>query len=116
MFFPLQRYCKAHLARKVVGCKSDRLDLWEAWEWSTDHRTLRFTAQTRLQERLRYHLHLGGGIADVDGHPLNFEHTMEFHHAAWCDDTGSMHQFMNTNQWRHQNGMFGVFLEFTTGS
>ncbi len=87
-----------------------------AWEWSTDHRTLRFAAQNRLQEQLRYHLHLGGGIADVDGHPLNFEHTLEFHHAAWCDDTGSMHQFMNTNQWRHQNGMFGVFLEFTTGS
>lgn len=87
------------------------------WEWSPDHLFLRFRVNNRLREQTRYHLHLGGGLEDAQGHRLNFEHAMQFHHGDWCTDgmAGGHHQFMHQHEWQHRNGSFGMVISFTTG-
>jgi len=92
------------------------------WEWSHDHEWLTFSPDQPFEHGHQYTLHVGGGMQDEQGHPMNFEQHGHDMGGAWVSEdmlgpgAGMMmggHDHIGDG-WRHQNGMYGMMFSFTT--
>jgi Bacterial Ig-like domain len=92
--------------------------------WSSDRMMLTFTPTNPLKPATAYTLHMGGGMKDVDGNPIDMTaHGMMG--GEWASDSmmngGSMMggggptsgQEMGPG-WMGSNGMYGMVFQFTT--
>ncbi|HXJ32168.1 MAG TPA: Ig-like domain-containing protein [Gemmatimonadales bacterium] len=92
--------------------------------WSSDRMTLTFAPMHPLKSATAYTLHMGGGMKDADGNPLDMTaHSMMG--GQWASGSmmngGSMMggggpmsgQEMGPG-WVGSNGMFGMVFQFTT--
>jgi len=65
------------------------------WSWNDTHMKLTFTPNAPLKPQTQYVIHIGGGMQDQMGHPIDFE----------------QHGFMMGGQWMtqqmHQGGQHG---------
>lgn len=100
-----------------------------SWSWSNDHTRLTFTPDQPLKPRTTYVIHLGGGMMDVDGHPVDFQRHGFTMGGEWATDTmmhegmmgggmmggdpGSQDYHMGPG-WGHANGSYGMVFTFTT--
>ena len=80
---------------------------------------LTFTPHEPLQLNSEHTLHIGGGITDIDGHPMDFDwHGFEMG-GHWVDEDMlgggmmGMHMHMD-DRWQHHNGTYGMMFSFTT--
>ena len=98
-------------------------------EWSEDHATLTCMPEAPLEPHARYMLHLGGGMRDADGAPVQLDpgHC----NGQWVGAEGPMAPGMGHggmpdgshggepwtgmgSGWRHQNGSYGMGVTFET--
>ena len=110
-----EEFCSLHLGRL------DGEEVPGDWEWSHDHRVLRFTPHEPLHHDAEHTLHVGGGISGEDGHHMDFDpHGFDMG-GHWVDDDmfdhhGGMmghHSHMGEG-WQHENGYYGMAFPFTT--
>ena len=86
--------------------------------WSSDRTTLTFTPAAPLKSATAYTLHVGGGMKDAEGNPIDMAaHGMMG--GQWA--TGSMMTgggMMNGREmgagWQGSNGMYGMVFTFTS--
>lgn len=92
--------------------------------WSSDHRTLTFTPTNPLKSATAYTLHVGGGMNDADGNPIDMTaHGMmggQWASGSMMNGGGMMGgggpmsgQEMGPG-WLGSNGMYGMVFHFTT--
>lgn len=92
--------------------------------WSSDHMTLTFTATNPLKSATAYTLHIGGGMKDADGNPIDMTaHGMmggQWASGSMMNGGGMMGgggpmsgQEMGPG-WMGSNGMYGMVFHFTT--
>jgi hypothetical protein len=92
--------------------------------WSSDRTTLSFTPAAPLTAATAYTLHLGGGMKDADGNPIDLAgHGMmggQWASASMMNGGGMMGgggpmsgQEMGPG-WKGSNGMYGMVFRFTT--
>jgi hypothetical protein len=83
--------------------------------WSPDATALT-CAHEPLVAATRYALHIGGGIRDRVGAPLDYEGCIGLHGGQWA--TGGMMGIGDRARmgpgWRHANGTYGMVFTFTT--
>lgn len=87
------------------------------WAWSSGYRTLTFTPESPLGSQTQYSLHVGGGITDANGEPVDFGPCQEQHGGQWATEqmmTGGGMQNMMGPGWQHANGSYGMIFTFTT--
>lgn len=104
------------------------------WSWSADRTRLRFTPAAPFHPGTTYVIHLGGGMMDVHGMPVDFEEhgathlggewaTEEMMHQGWSGGPGMGGPGMHDGQpygghmgdgWRHANGSYGMVFAFRT--
>jgi hypothetical protein len=91
------------------------------WSWSVDRAALTFTPDAPLGSGTTYALHLGGGMRDAMGGPLDYQQCLDGHGGQWA--TGAMMGMgggmmgdwsMMGPGWRHANGSYGIVFTFTT--
>jgi hypothetical protein len=109
----MEQFCALHLG----GFDGEQVP--GAWEWSQDHHVLTFTPHEPLQLNSEHTLHIGGGITDIDDHPMDFDwHGFEMG-GHWVDEDMlgggmmGMHMHMD-DQWQHHNGTYGMMFSFMT--
>jgi hypothetical protein len=87
------------------------------WEWSDDLTMMTFHPDEHFEHATTYFLHIGGGMQDMRGRYLDYEHALQHFGGEWCteDQLGGMmsHHSMGPG-WRHRNGTYGMVLSFTT--
>ena len=92
--------------------------------WSSDRTTLTFTPTASLKSGTAYTLHVGGGMTDADGHPIDMTaHGMmggQWASGSMMNGGGMMGgggpmsgQEMGPG-WMGSNGMYGMVFHFTT--
>lgn len=90
-----------------------------SWTWSADRTSLTFVPAAPLKSQTRYALHLGGGINDASGQPLDHRRCQSQHGGRWAT-TGMMGGGMMGNRsmmgpgWHGANGTYGIVFTFTT--
>ncbi len=103
------------------------------WGWSDGHMTLTFTPAEPLKPSTMYTIHLGGGMMDHEGDPVNFDRHGGQMGGHWVGEemfnagmmgggpgggssaggpAGGMAHM--GDGWRHQNGSYGMAFGFTT--
>ena len=90
-----------------------------SWTWSADHTQLTFTPTMPLQAHTGYTMHLGGGMLDANGEPVDYQSCVDRMGGAWATPTmmgGGMmgDSGMMGPGWRGSNGMYGMTFSFTT--
>lgn len=111
----MEQFCALHLG----GVDGEEVP--GAWEWSQDHHVLSFTPQEPLQLNREYTLHIGGGITDIEGRPMDFDHHGFEMGGHWVDEDmlgGGMmggHMHMG-DEWQDHNGTYGMMFSFMTAS
>jgi hypothetical protein len=83
------------------------------WTWSQDRTQLTFTPAAPLEAQTKYTLHMGGGMRDAIGRPINYEYCLS-HGGQWATQQMMGGQNMTGRGWRHQNGTYGMVFTFTT--
>jgi hypothetical protein len=83
------------------------------WTWSQDRTQLTFTPAAPLEAQTRYTLHIGGGMRDAMGNPINYEYCLS-HGGQWATQQMMGNQNMMGSGWRNQNGTYGMLFTFTT--
>jgi Big-like domain-containing protein len=89
------------------------------WMWSGDHTRLTFTPTIPLQAHAAYTLHLGGGMLDANGAPVDYQSCVDRMGGAWATPAmmggGVMGDPSMMGQgWKGANGMYGMTFAFTT--
>jgi Big-like domain-containing protein len=94
-----------------------------AWMWSGDRTQLTFTPTMPLQTRTAYTLHLGGGMLDSSGAPVDYQSCVDQMGGAWATPAmmgggmmGGGDSTMMGQGWKGSNGMYGMTFPFTTGA
>lgn len=92
--------------------------------WSSDRTTLTFTPSTPLKSATAYTIHLGGGMKDADGNPIDMTaHGMMggqwasnsmMNGAGMMGGGGPMSGQEMGPGWMGSNGMYGMVFHFTT--
>jgi hypothetical protein len=89
-----------------------------SWTWSGDMMRLTFEHPEPLRGQTDYTIHVGGGMRDVNGNPINWEPGLQQMGGEWCtaDMLGGMMQnsHMMGPGWMHENGTYGMGFTFTT--
>ena len=98
-----------------------------AWNLSGDRSALTFTPDSRLQPGTRYTIHLGGGMTDADGHPVDWGTHAPHMGGQWATETmmgsgmgpgmgmgGAVGAGHMGSGWTHANGSYGMTFTFTT--
>lgn len=87
------------------------------WTWSDDHAHLTFHPEIPWASGGEYTIHLGGGMHDAFGNPLDFESHGVGMGGEWAS-AGMMGggPMMMEPGWRHANGSYGMVFRFTAGS
>ena len=91
-----------------------------AWMWSGDHTRLTFTPTMALQAHTTYTLHMGGGMLDASGTPVDYQSCVDRMGGAWATPAmmggGGMMggSSMMGPGWEGPNGMYGMTFTFTT--
>lgn len=98
-------------------------------EWSEDHATLTCMPEGPLEHQVRYTLHLGGGMRDADGAPIHLDPAHcrgDWVEAGTPMGPGMGHDGMMGEShagepwtmmgpgWRHENGSYGMGVDFET--
>ena len=91
-----------------------------SWSWNTEFTKLTFTPVAPLKKLTQYVVHIGGGMVDEDGNPINYGLHGLGMGGQWM--TQQMHQGgqhgYGTGQgegWTHPtNGSYGMVFIFTT--
>lgn len=93
------------------------------WSWDEDRRIATFTPTEALQPATQYVVHVGGGLVDGTGEPVDYQHCLGTggswagggqtggHHSGGGHHSASQH---SGDGWQHQNGTYGVMFSFTT--
>ncbi len=86
--------------------------------WSSDRTTLTFTPATALKSATAYTLHVGGGMKDTDGNPIDMtRHGMmggQWASGSMMNGGGMMSGHEMGPGWMGSNGMYGMVFTFTT--
>jgi hypothetical protein len=89
-----------------------------SWRWSSDMMHLTFEHPEPLENQMDYTIHIGGGMRDAAGNPIDWEPGLQHMGGEWCtaDMLGGM---MNGSHmmgpgWMHENGTYGMGFAFTT--
>jgi len=94
------------------------------WLLSQDRTVLRFTPLMPLMAGTMYSIHVGGGMMDAEGRPIDLEHYGPGMGGQWVSEAmangmGATGMGMGVNHagpgWRHVNGTYGLAFTFTTG-
>lgn len=89
-----------------------------SWMWSADHMQLTFTPTMPLQAHTGYTMHLGGGMLDASGEPVDYQSCVDRMGGAWATAAmmggGMMGGSMMGPGWEGANGMYGMTFAFTT--
>lgn len=90
-----------------------------SWMWSGDRTHLTFTPAMPLQAHTTYTLHMGGGMLDANGAPVDYQSCVDRMGGAWATPTmmgGGMmgDSTMMGPGWQGTNGMYGMTFTFTT--
>ena len=90
-----------------------------SWMWSADRMQLTFTPTMPLQAHTAYTLHMGGGMLDASGTPVDYQPCVDRMGGAWATPTmmgGGMmgDSGMMGPGWKGSNGMYGMTFTFTT--
>ncbi len=89
-----------------------------SWSLSTDATVLTFKAASALKARTRYTIHLGGGMRDADGKPVDMGpgRMMGGQSASSSMMSGGMMQggAMIGAGWQGADGSYGMVFSFTT--
>jgi len=93
------------------------------WTLSEDRTRLTFVPTTSLKPATTYVIHLGGGMVDANGHPVNLEGSGLGMGGQWATGTmmgggmgGQSGTHMGTG-WQHpSNGSYGMVFTFTTAA
>jgi hypothetical protein len=95
------------------------------WSRSTDGTALHFHPMDDLSPGTRYSIHVGGGMTDEDGNPIDMETHGPGLGGMWVTESmvmgmngmgmGSMVSHAGAG-WRHANGFYGLAFGFTTGN
>jgi Big-like domain-containing protein len=90
-----------------------------SWMWSADRTQLTFTPTMPLQAHTAYTLHMGGGMLDASGAPVDYQPCVDRMGGAWATPTmmgGGMlgDSGMMGPGWKGSNGMYGMTFTFTT--
>ena len=88
-----------------------------AWTWDASRTTLTFTPATPLKSQMSYTVHLGGGMTDAAGKPLDYSRCVSQFGGQWAT-SGMMggNQNMMGPGWRGTNGTYGMLFTFTTST
>jgi hypothetical protein len=86
------------------------------WAWSGDMMHLTFQPTEPLEHQTEYTIHLGGGMRDAEGNPIDWEPSSQHMGGEWCtaDMLGGMMNHMMGPGWMHENGTYGMGFMFTT--
>lgn len=92
-----------------------------AWVMEQGGTRLHFVAEEPLQEGMHYTLHLGGGLQDGAGHPVDLQTHGMMMGGEWATGSmigggmmGTQHEHMGEG-WQHpDNGSYGMVFSFTT--
>jgi Bacterial Ig-like domain len=86
--------------------------------WSSDRMTLTFTPSAPLKSATAYALHVGGGMKDADGNPIDMTvHGMmggQWASGSMMNGGGMMGGQEMGPGWMGSNGMYGLAFRFTT--
>lgn len=98
-----------------------------AWSFSPDRTVLAFAPGSPLRPSTRYTIHLGGGMIDGEGHPVDWQTHGPGMGGEWATDAmmgsgmgpgmgmdgpaGAGHM---GSGWEHANGSYGMVFSFTT--
>lgn len=90
-----------------------------SWMWSADRTQLTFTPAMPLQAHTAYTLHMGGGMLDANGDPVDYQSCVDRMGGEWATPQmmgGGMMggAGMMGPGWRGDNGMYGMTFGFTT--
>jgi hypothetical protein len=94
------------------------------WSPSSEGRVLRFEPTRPLEPGMRYTVHVGGGITDVNGNQVDLETHGPSLGGMWVTQAmvmgmGSMGMGSMVSHagpgWLHPNGFYGLAFDFTTG-
>ena len=88
--------------------------------FSSDRTVFTCTPATPLLPRTTYTIHMGGGLMDGSGRPMNFDPNGPMMGGQWIQGgmmgsghAGSPWSMMNPS-WRNANGAYGMAFTFTT--
>lgn len=97
------------------------------WSLSPDGTLLTFTAESPLQPATRYTIHLGGGMMDEGGRPIDWQIHGSHMGGEWANDAmmgsgmgggmgmgGAVGAGHMGSGWEHPNGSYGMIFAFTT--
>lgn len=88
--------------------------------WSADRTTLTCTPHAPLKSRTQYTIHMGGGMLDANGRPIDMNQYGPHFGGQWLPSSmGGMHGGSPWNMmgsgWRHpSNGSYGMVFSFFT--
>ena len=93
------------------------------WMWSTDSTRLTFTPAMSLKPATGYTIHLGGGMVDSAGAPVDFQSCVNQFGGQWATPQmmggggmmGGADSTMMGPGWQGPNGTYGMTFAFTTG-
>lgn len=95
------------------------------WRFSEDRTALTFHPTHPLEPQTGYTIHLGGGMMDADGRPVEWETHGPGMGGSWATEgmmgpgmgmggaVGARHMGAG---WSHANGSYGMAFGFTTGA
>ena len=89
-----------------------------AMTWSGDRTTLTFTPAAPLKSATAYTLHIGGGMKDADGNPIDMT-SQGMMGGQWASGSMMNGGGMMSGQeigagWQGSNGMYGMVFTFRT--
>lgn len=96
-----------------------------SWSRSEDGTQLIFTPAAPLKPATTYVIHIGGGMMDADGHPVNLGMHGTGMGGQWATQSmmsggmmggGMMGTHMGAGWQHHSNGTYGMIFTFTTAS
>jgi hypothetical protein len=89
--------------------------------WSPDRSTLTCDPGSPLQPHTTHAIHMGGGLTDASGRPVNYDTNGSTMGGQWIMvgtmpgmHDGGMGWGMMGGGWRHGNGSYGMVFTFTT--
>jgi Big-like domain-containing protein len=90
-----------------------------SWTWSADRTTLTFTPAAPLKSQTRNTLHLGGGMRDAAGHPIDYSRCVSQYGGKWATSEMMGGGMMGNGSmmgpgWLAANGTYGMVFTFTT--
>ena len=91
-----------------------------ACNWSADRSTVTCTAHVPLDPGMQYVMHMGGGMVDANGRPVDLDQYGMPMGGQWATQGmmgathGGMPWSMMGSGWRHPNGSYGMVFGFIT--